>query len=439
MDVDDGKIEAAVPMDVDEKKPEGPFTEDLEKAHDLETTNPEGALKAYKAIIFSNNEEEEAMKQREEAIYRLGKFLVAQKRGDELVKLNTDVRPFFTSLPKAKTAKIVRSLIEFLAKIEGTDAKQIEMCQECIQWCTKEKRTFLRHRVETRLAFLCLQHKKYNEALDVLANVLREVKKLDDKLLLVEIYIIDCQVHYALENIAKSKAGLTACKTNANAIHCPPLMQAQIDLWSGIVCAREKEYGTSFSYFYESFEALNAAEDPKAKASLKYMLLTKIMANKPQAIDQITNSKSGLKYLGRDVDALKAVAGAHRDRSLKKFEGVLQTYEAELTGDNVIKFHLQDLNDTLMEQNLLRILEPFSRVELNHVAELMELPYDRTHQKLSEMILDKKLNATLDQGIGVLILFDEDHMSSTYDNALKTIKNSSQVLDTLHDKAKVLF
>merc|ERR1719491_699681 len=134
-------------------------------------------------------------------------------------------------------------------------------------------------------------------ALELLEKLLIEVKKLDDKLLLVEIHLIECRTHYAVKNIAKSKASLTASKTNANAIHCPPLMQADIDLWSGILAAREKDYRTSFSYFYEAFEAFNAAEnEAKARTAMKYQLLSKIMMNRPQEVGSIVNSKSSLKY-----------------------------------------------------------------------------------------------------------------------------------------------
>merc|ERR1719414_981319 len=121
------------------------------------------------------------------------------------------------------------------------------------------------------------------QAIELLEKLLIEVKKLDDKLLLVEIHLLECRTHYAVKNLPKSKAALTASKTNANAIHCPPLMQADIDLWSGVLAAREKDYRTSFSYFYEAFEAFNAAESSaKAKTAMKYMLLSKIMMNRPQ-------------------------------------------------------------------------------------------------------------------------------------------------------------
>eukprot|EP00442_Polarella_glacialis_P018834 CAMPEP_0115084030 /NCGR_PEP_ID=MMETSP0227-20121206/20979_1 /TAXON_ID=89957 /ORGANISM="Polarella glacialis, Strain CCMP 1383" /LENGTH=452 /DNA_ID=CAMNT_0002472683 /DNA_START=76 /DNA_END=1434 /DNA_ORIENTATION=- len=448
-------VQMADPMDVDVEVQASDasakyFEDKLDQARDLETKDSAQAIKAYKDIILNmpQDQDDPQAKFREKAIYALGDHLVNKGLAQEISTLSKDLRPLFADLPKAKTAKLVRHLIDLLAKTSNSTALQIEMCKDCIKWCTGEKRTFLRHRVETRLAALYLHEMKYQDSLELLTRLLSEVKKLDDKLLLVEIHLIECRIHYAVQNLPKAKAGLTSSKTNANAIHCPPLLQADIDILSGIISAQEKDFRTAYSYFYEAFEAFNQAETASkvgtvkmhdlATTAMKYMLLTKIMVGRPKETNSIISSKSGLKYTGPEIDAMAAVAAAHEARCLKKFEAVLEQYKVQLSEDPVIKHHLSDLNETLLEQNIIRILEPFSRVEIAHVAELIELPLVRTQAKLSEMILDQKLNGTLDQGIGVLIVFDQEQVSSTYDNALKTIKNTSEVLDTLYNQAKTL-
>jgi 26S proteasome regulatory subunit N6 len=43
--------------------------------------------------------------------------------------------------------------------------------------------------------------------------------------------------------------------------------------------------------------------------------------------------------------------------------------KTELSSDSTIRSHLAALYDTLLEQNLLRIIEPYSTVQISHIAE----------------------------------------------------------------------
>lgn len=53
----------------------------------------------------------------------------------------------------------------------------------------------------------------------------------------------------------------------------------------------------------------------------------------------------------------------------------------ELGNDPIIRNHLTALYDSLLEQNLLRIVEPFSKVEISHVATLVKLPTAQVEAK----------------------------------------------------------
>lgn len=115
-------------------------------------------------------------------------------------------------------------------------------------------------------------------------------------------------------------------------------------------------------FFFCSYDSV---ENPKALTALKYMLLSKIMLRAPEDVQTIMSGKLAVKYAGRDLDAMKAVAEASHKRSLADFETAVKQYRQELKEDVIVRAHLDSLYDTMLEQNLCRIVEPYSRVQVN--------------------------------------------------------------------------
>ena len=70
------------------------------------------------------------------------------------------------------------------------------------------------------------------------------------------------------------------------------------------------------------------------------MLLTKIMLNLIDDVNNILNNKNVIKYKSKDIDAMKSIAMAYSNRSLKEFENSLLTYANELKSDAIIKIIL---------------------------------------------------------------------------------------------------
>ena len=97
-----------------------------------------------------------------------------------------------------------------------------------------EKRTFLRQSLECRLVAVYHDNKNYQEALKLGGILLKELKKVDDKNLLVEVQLLESKTYHALSNLPRARAALTSARTTANSIYCPPAMQADLDLQSGM-------------------------------------------------------------------------------------------------------------------------------------------------------------------------------------------------------------
>ncbi|XP_041979553.1 26S proteasome non-ATPase regulatory subunit 11 [Aricia agestis] len=384
-------------------------------------------------------DDEENIRAKEQGILNLGEKYKKEGKAKELAELIKATRPFLSLISKAKAAKLVRSLVDFFLDLEAGIGIEVQLCKECIEWAKEERRTFLRQSLEARLIALYFDTGMYTEALDLATALLKELKKLDDKNLLVEVLLFESKTYHALSNLPKARASLTSARTTANAIYCPPKMQAALDLQSGILhAADERDFKTAYSYFYEAFEGYDGADSPKALTALKYMLLSKIMLNQAEEVGTICGSKTALKYAGQELEAMRAVATASHKRSLADFQAALKTYKRELEEDAVVRAHLGALYDTMLEQNLCRIVEPYMRVQVEHVAKCIRLPVVQVEKKLSQMILDKKLNGILDQGEGVLIVFDESPLEKTYETVLETIHHMSKVVDTLYQKAKKL-
>lgn len=415
--------------------------EKLDKAESFSEIDPLKAIKFLEEIVNIDMEcsDEETIRVKEQAILDLGSLYFKTKKALELAHLIKYIRPFLKDVSKAKAAKLVRALVDNFLDMEANTGQEVMLCQECINWAKEESREYLRQSLEARLVALFYDTKKYLEALQLASTLLQELKKLDDKMLLVEVQLLESKVYYALSNLGRARAALTSARTTANAIYCPPKLQAALDMQSGILhAADERDFKTAFSYFYEAFEGYDSVDSPKAVIALKYMLMSKVMLNSADEVQSILSGKLALKYGSDELEAMKSIAQASHKRSLADFKQTVSKFSQQLENDPIVHSHLDSLYDSLLEQNLCRLIEPFSRVQVAHIASLIKLPVDIVEKKLSQMILDKKFSGILDQGNGVLMVFDATISDKSYACALDIVQHMGRVVDSLYNKAKKL-
>jgi len=404
--------------------------------------NVENAISGYYEIIDAQvTLDDDVSKVKENAILELGLIYKSQGNAIAIQELLIKLRPLFNDLPKAKTGKIVRELIDLVSKINGAESILIELCREQIEWTKTEERTFLRLVLETKLSYALFVVKEYDEALKIIAKLLKEVKKLDDKGLLVEIHLLESKIHHALLHLPRARSQLTAARTSAHAIYCPPLLQAELDIQSGILHAEEGDYKTAYSYFYEAYENYNATTKQKdyasemSKSCLKYMLLSRIMTKNSDEVSNLINGKLAIQYAQPELEVMRSIANSFKKSSLSEFKAVIESNRTELEKDSVVQRHLDALYDNLLEQNLLQIIEPFSVVEISHISNLIQLEVPPVEKKLSQMILDKKLIGILDQANDCLIVYENPPEDELYPTVVEIFDNIDGVIDSLYKRA----
>ena len=434
--------------------------EDLLDLMDNTKVDSIDSIPLLKQVTESTKIGPKATQIKERAVYDLTRAHCAKKQYSDVVSF-LESSTFFQTVNKAKCAKVVRQVLDIVCGLAPDEHDmQREICEKIVVWCRREKRSFLRQRVEAKLAAIMFQQNSFGEALLLIDSLLSELKKIDDKQLLVETHLMECKIHFGLRNVPKAKSALTASRTASNAIYVAPNLQASIDTMSGTIQTEEGDYNTAHSYFLEAFEQLDQMKDEtQAMKSLKYMMLCRILDSLTKAlklsakgaigvdktgrdasldISTLVTSRQAVKYAGRDLEAMTAIAKAASERSLNGYEKVLKEYESELQSDLLIKHHLHILQEQLLESNLIRIMEPYSCVELSHIASLMDLPLSNIEKKLSQMILDGKFQGILDQGKGQLIIYEEGEKDKAMEKGLAVLENMDEVVTTLFERSKAL-
>jgi 26S proteasome regulatory subunit N6 len=97
---------------------------------------------------------------------------------------------------------------------------QMKVTNENIKWARSEKRVFLRQSLEIKLigqyvlsfrrrdaltSFRYIDSEQYRTALNSTDGLLKELKQLDDKIILTEVYMLESRAAHAIQNMPRAK------------------------------------------------------------------------------------------------------------------------------------------------------------------------------------------------------------------------------------------
>lgn len=116
------------------------------------------------------------------------------------------------------------------------------------------------------------------------------------------------------------------------------------------------------------------------------------MSNSKEDFQNLLSGKFGLKYSGDShILSIKAVAEAHFGASVVALSRVFVEFKKEIEGDEVVNSHTKLLYENLLEKNLFKIIDSYTRVDIAYIAGKLSLEQGAIEKKLSEMYLFRKL------------------------------------------------
>ena len=334
--------------------------------------------------------------------------------------------------------KLTDKLIAKLKKRKELLDEIVKVCEEITKFCDETNNISMKSKIQTRLAEIYYIHEHYAKALEICNKVIFDLKRYEDNLGLIQLLLLESKIHYVTNGISKSKAALTSVKTLVTKVYVEPKLQANIDMQAGILAAHEKDFNLAYSYFFEAFDVYNIPNQKRRNKGLRafqYMILSKIVGDHIEEVNNVVLSKQGKDYLGKEVDALRSIESAVKEKSIKLLEENIEKNK-EYFKDPIIKYHINNLHNDLLEKNLIKIIKPYSVVEIDFVAKSIGLNYQDVLNKLRQMILDKKINGILDQGKGSLIIYDVESSNPYLDKSIETFKNLEKVVEALDKKVR---
>ncbi|RSH79148.1 uncharacterized protein EHS24_001186 [Apiotrichum porosum] len=421
--MDDAADDEEYDFDYDDDDDEGMDDEggDVEnqyyKAKSLKEDDPEGALKAFRAIVDDQSDKGEwgfkALKQMMKMNY------LNLNRPEEALKIYRELLGYTqTAVTRNYADKTINNILDYVGG-EGKHAAispkvsldTLEAFYEATRIaCDEAKNERLSTKSNLKLAKLWLDRKEYARLAPVLKGLHATCEpgsassSSDDQTrgsLLLELYAIEIQMYSDLKENRKLKDIYNAAMTVRNAIPHPRIMGV-IRECGGKMWMMEKSWDKASTDLFESFRMYDESGSPQRIQVLKYLVLTYMLMG--SEINPFDSQETKPYKNDPQIVAMTSLVSAYQARDVKEAEKILKVNKATITADPFIRFFIDDLLRSLRTEYIVDIIKPYTRMKLDFLAETLSLSNNEVESLVVSLILDGRIKAKVDQINGIIVL-----------------------------------
>ncbi len=158
----------------------------------------------------------------------------------------------------------------------------------------------------------------------------------------------------------------------------------------------------AYNDYREAFTSFQKAGSPRAVQCLRYTLLANMVAN--MAVDPFDSPEAKAYQRNPLIAAMVSLRQAFERDDMAKFDEVLRHEDSHILDDETMIEYLEPLFRNFRSRVVLRRVKAYRTVRLEFLATELKLSVEEVEELLASLILDGRLQGTLDQVDGILSL-----------------------------------
>jgi COP9 signalosome complex subunit 2 len=192
----------------------------------------------------------------------------------------------------------------------------------------------------------------------------------------------------------------------------------------------QREWDKARSDFFSGFKSYDEAGEPRRLQCLKYLVLANMLSESQVNVFDSQEAKPYEK--DKEIVAMTKLTEAFLHDQIKTFEQVLTRNQEAIMDDPFIKHYIDSLLRTIRSKVLLKIVKPYRTMDTQYIArELNGIPLCEVESLLSALVLDKKIEARIDQVQHTLVLLDR----KPEEKFQTSIRGWCDALETFHARS----
>lgn len=177
----------------------------------------------------------------------------------------------------------------------------------------------------------------------------------------------------------------------------------------------EENWEEAQSDFFESFRNYDEAGSMQRIQVLKYLVLTTMLMKSD--INPFDSQETKPYKSDPRIAAMTDLVDAFQRDDIHTYEAILSK-NRDVLADPFIAENIDEVSRNMRTKAVLKLIAPYTRFSLNFISKHIKISVPEVQDILGFLILDKKLNAKIDQESGTVIVesaSDVDRLRSLHE------------------------